>query len=50
MSGDELGARARYENIIAYTDDIRALLIREGLPQTQVETSLRPRTRPDKGK
>ncbi|MEL0439204.1 hypothetical protein [Phycobacter sp. K97] len=48
MSGDELGARARYENIIAYTNDIRALLMREGLPQTQVETSLRPRMRPDK--
>jgi hypothetical protein len=49
MSGDELGARARYENIITYTNDIRALLMKEGLPQTQVETSLRPRTRPDDG-
>lgn len=47
MSGDELGARARYENIITYTNDIRTLLMKEGLPQTQVETSLRPRTRPD---
>lgn len=49
MSGDELGARSRYENIVTYTNDIRALLMKEGLPQTQVETSLPPQTRPDKG-
>ena len=49
MSGDELGARSRYEKIVTYTNDIRALLMKEGLPQTQVETSLHPRTRPDKG-
>ncbi len=49
VSGDNLGARARFENTITYVNDIRSLFMREGLPQTQVKTSLRPRTRPDDG-
>ncbi|WP_411352433.1 hypothetical protein PNH50_05190 [Leisingera aquaemixtae] len=46
LSGEDADLRDRYENLIERKEQIRILLMREGLPQTQVEKSLRPAERP----
>jgi len=51
LSGDDLGAKQRYENLIADWSFVQGLvkgqvLPPKGLPQTQVEKSLRPVARP----
>ncbi|MGR3623876.1 hypothetical protein [Pseudophaeobacter sp.] len=44
--GEDLEIRNRYENMINNKEEIRQLLMQEGLPQTQVQKSLRPFSRP----
>ncbi|UWQ29835.1 hypothetical protein [Leisingera sp. M523] len=46
LSGEDADLRKRYESLIERKEQIRGLLMREGLPQTQVEKSLRPAARP----
>jgi hypothetical protein len=51
VSGDDLGAKQRYENLITDWGFVQDLVQGEvshpqGLPQTQVEKSLRPVVRP----
>lgn len=48
LSGEDADVRDRYENLIERKEQIRILLMREGLPQTQVEKSLRPAARPER--
>ena len=45
---EDLEIRQRHENFINNKEELRQLIWREGLPQTQVENSLRPATRPDR--
>ncbi|UWQ76039.1 hypothetical protein [Leisingera sp. M658] len=46
LSGEDADLRKRYESLIERKEQIRGLLMRDGLPQTQVEKSLRPAARP----
>ncbi|UWS06886.1 hypothetical protein [Phaeobacter inhibens] len=48
LSGDDVDLRKRTENLIERKEQVRSLLMQDGLPQTQVKKSLRPVPRPNR--